>query len=54
MPDIHLCLHCGEYCKGKYCSGCSTAFGRKKLTDAQEELKKERNAKINFPTKKSS
>ena len=43
---IHLCVHCGERCKGKYCNDCSTKAGRDKLTQEQKELELERANKL--------
>ena len=42
MSEINICVHCEERCKGKYCSGRSTAAGRKKLDDEQKALEEER------------
>jgi len=42
---IHWCVHCSEECSGKYCNGCSTVVGRKKLDDEQEKVKQENLAK---------
>lgn len=42
---IHWCAHCSEDCGGKYCGHCSTADGRKKITEANELIKQENLAK---------
>lgn len=38
---IHLCVHCGTVCKGKYCSMCSTAAGRKAVDEENLEILKD-------------
>ena len=42
---IHVCAHCGEYTKGKYCSTCTTKKGRDEIDKQNEEIRKEREAK---------
>jgi len=38
---IHLCVHCGEYCRGKYCSKCSTAAGRAQIDNENKKIREE-------------
>jgi hypothetical protein len=42
---IHLCAHCGEKCKSKYCGMCQTAEGRKKVDIANKKIRMENEAK---------
>lgn len=42
---IHECSYCGERIgSGKYCAGCKTQDGRKKVFDSNAAIMKEREA----------
>ena len=42
---IHICVHCGEKCNGKYCNECRTAEGRHKVDLQNRKIRLENEVK---------